>query len=164
MSVAPAAAPHWRSPRALRAWLLVAVWLALIFTFSSDVFSANSTGSLVGPILRWLFPDWSAGEIWRLHYFIRKSAHPTVYGVLALLGFRALRLSSAAGAGRHAGLALLLVLAVAASDELRQSRSRARTGSQVDVGYDLAGGAAALALRGLGAAALRIARRPARRV
>jgi VanZ family protein len=148
MSAPAARAPHWRDPRARRAWALVAVWLALIFTFSSDVFSASSTGSWVGPFLRWLFPDWTPLEIWRLHYAIRKSAHPTVYGVLALLAFRALRLSSAAGAWRHAALALALVLAVATSDEYRQSLSRARTGALRDVGYDLAGGLAALALRG----------------
>jgi VanZ family protein len=155
MSAPGTQAMHWRSPPARRAWALVAVWLVLIFTFSSDIFSASSTGSWVGPFLRWLFPDWTPTEIWRLHYALRKSAHPTVYGVLALLAFRALRLSSAAGAWRHAALALALVLAVASSDEYRQSLSRAPTGALRDVGWDLAGGVAALALRGAFELALR---------
>jgi VanZ family protein len=159
---APAATvPSWRSPRARVAWLLVVAWLAVIFTFSSDLFAAPSTESWVRPLLVWLFPDWTAAEIWRLHYAIRKSAHPGVYAVLALLAFRALRLSFARSALWHAALALLLVLGVALSDELRQSRSRARTGSPVDVGYDLAGGSGALALRQLLASLFRRGRRPA---
>jgi VanZ family protein len=158
VSAPGAAVADWRSPRARVAWLLVLAWLAMIFTFSSDLFSASTTGSLVRPILEWLFPDWTPAEIWRLHYAIRKSAHPTVYGVLALFAFRALRLSFAHGALRHAAFALLLVLAVAASDELRQSSSRARTGSAADVGYDLAGGLAALGLRQLAVSVRQLAR------
>ena len=138
--------PHWRLPAAIYAWLLVFAWLGLILLFSSDVFSAPTTGSLVGPILRWLFPDWSASEIWRLHYAIRKTAHVSVYGVLALLSFRAFRLSLEASTLRHAALALALVVVSAATDEYRQSLSRARTGSLADVGYDLAGGVAVLTL------------------
>jgi VanZ family protein len=138
--------PHWRQPAAIYAWLLVFAWLALILLLSSDAFSAPTTGSLLGPVLRWLFPDWSASEIWKLHFAIRKTGHVSVYGVLALLSFRAVRLSLAASTLRHAALALALVIVSAATDEYRQSLSRARTGSLADVGYDLAGGVAALAL------------------
>jgi VanZ family protein len=134
------------SPPALRAWALVLAWLIAILVFSSDPFSASTTGSLLGPFLRWLFPDWSPGEIWRLHYTIRKVAHLTVYGVLALLAYRAFALSLPAGRLAIGALSLLLVLAAAASDEYHQSFSRLRTGSLFDVGYDLAGAAAALGL------------------
>ena len=146
---AHAAAPprrRWLSPPALRAWLLVIVWLAVILVLSSDAFSASSTASLLRPFLHWLLPDWSPAAIRSLHFAIRKTAHVSVYGVLSLLTFRALRLSQDATAARHAGLTLLLVLVVASSDEYRQSRSRARTGALTDVGYDLAGGLAALGL------------------
>jgi VanZ family protein len=77
---------------------------------------------------------------------IRKAAHVSVYGVLSWLSFRALRLSQEAPAARHAGLALLLVFIVATSDEYSQSRSRFRTGSPIDVVYDMTGGLAALGL------------------
>jgi VanZ family protein len=97
------------------------------------------------PFLRWLFPEWSSAEIRALHHAIRKAAHMGVYGVLALLSFRALRLSLARSALRLAGLALALVLGTAASDEFLQSFSESRTGSVSDVGYDLAGGLLALA-------------------
>ena len=134
--------PRWQEPATIQAWLLVLAWLALILLLSSDSFSSPSTGSLLRPLLRWLFPEWSAAEIRMLHAAIRKAAHVSVYGVLALLAFRAFRLSLAATALRHAGLAIALVLVAAATDEHRQSLSRARTGSLADVGYDLAGGVA----------------------
>jgi VanZ family protein len=146
VSTLPQAAPSWRGGGALRAWGLVVAWLAIIFVFSSESFSEPSTGSLLRPFLRWLLPEWSASEIRSLHHLIRKGAHMGVYGVLALLGFRALRLSLAASALRLAGLALGLVLGTAAADESLQSFSKHRTGSLGDVGYDLAGAFLALAL------------------
>ena len=137
---------RWLSPPALLAWLLVILWLTAILIFSSDAFSASTTASLLRPFLRWLFPEWSSAAIGSLHFAIRKTAHVSVYGVLALLTFRALRISQDAAATRHAGLTLLLVLIAASSDEYHQSLSRARTGALSDVGYDLAGGLAALGL------------------
>jgi len=137
--------PRWQRG-ALRAWLLVLAWLAIITLLSSEAFSATTTGSLLRPILRWLFPEWSAEAIWRLHFAIRKLAHISVYGVLALLSFRAFRLSLEATALRHAGLALSLVLAAAATDEYRQTLTHSRTGALGDVGYDAVGGLIALAL------------------
>jgi VanZ family protein len=136
----------WQEPAARNAWLIVLAWLVVIFLLSSGSFSEPSTGSLLRPFLRWLFPEWSSSEIRSLHHAIRKAAHMGVYGVLALLSFRALRLSLTASARRLAGLALALVLGTAASDEFLQSFSQTRTGSLWDVGYDLAGGVVALAL------------------
>jgi VanZ family protein len=139
-------APSWLGRDALRAWLLVLAWLVIIFLLSSESFSETSTGSLLRPFLRWLFPEWNTAEIRNLHHAIRKAAHMSVYGVLALLGFRALRLSLAGSALRLAGLALALVLATAASDEFMQAFSKTRTGALADVGYDLAGAVVVLAL------------------
>ena len=146
MSIPEQTAPSWMGRDALRAWALVLAWLVIIFVLSSEGFSETSTGSLLRPFLRWLFPEWSTAEIRNLHHTIRKAAHMSVYGVLALLGFRALRLSLAANVLRLAGLAVGLVLVTAASDEFMQSFSKTRTGSVLDVGYDLAGALVALAM------------------
>ena len=146
MSAAAQTRLRWQGPVALRAWLYVLAWLAIIFLFSSESFSEPSTGSLLRPFLRWLFPEWSASETRALHHLIRKAAHMGVYGVLALLSFRAIRLSLAATLLRLAGLALALVFAAGATDEFLQSFSETRTGSRMDVGYDFAGAVVALAL------------------
>jgi VanZ family protein len=158
------AGPQGQREAALRAWALVVAWIAVILILSSESFSAATTGSLLRPVLRWLFPDWSDEAIRTLHFAIRKLAHISVYGVLALLGFRALRLSFEATLLRHAGLALALVLAAAATDEYHQSFSRRRTGTVWDVGYDLVGGAVALAILLLWQRARGALRRRAERV
>jgi VanZ family protein len=163
VSAPPQPAAQRLGPAALQAWLLVFVWLAMIFVFSSDAFSSTETASLLRPLLQWLLPDWTPLEIWKLHIAIRKAAHLAVYGVLALLSLRAFRLSTGGGALRHSALALLLVLAMASLDEYRQSLSVWRTGTPVDVGYDLAGAAAALGIAALARRGPRRRARPAGR-
>ena len=138
--------PGWRQPRALRAWLAVAVCVGLIWSLSSDSFSANATSGYLGPFLRWLLPKASYATRYEIHVFIRKSAHAIEYALLALLTYRAAYLSRPGTLLRHAGLALALVFAVAGLDELRQSFSSARTGSLRDVALDVSGGLAALAV------------------
>ena len=128
-------------PSARRAWLAVAACATVILVFSGDEFSAANTSRILGPILRWLFPDLSADAMTTLHYAVRKAAHLTEYGVLGFLAFRALRLSLAISIPRAALLGLGIVLLVSSTDELRQSFIASRTGTLRDVGLDLAGGA-----------------------
>ncbi len=142
--------------RLLWAWLLVGVWISLILLLSGDNFSAHQTSRFIGPLLAWLFPEMPEANRLLVHGAIRKAAHVAEYAVLAALALRALRLSfrrsrpSLRSALALPALALLLVLAVAAFDEAGQARRDARTGSLVDVGWDLLGGTlgctAALAL------------------
>ena len=130
----------------LRAWLAVAACIAVILGFSGDEFSAQSTSRILGPLLRWLFPEIRHATLHAIHLWVRKGAHVTEYAVLGLLAFRALRLSLAISLPRTALLGLAVVLAVAATDELRQSLLASRTGSIIDVGFDLAGGALGVCL------------------
>ena len=128
-----------------RAWLAVALWTALVWTLSSDGFSASSTARVIGPIVRFFFPGISEERFELVHFAIRKTAHLTEYAVLALLTLRALRRGTPRPASHSALLALAFAVAVASADELRQSRSRVRTASPVDVAIDGTGGALALA-------------------
>ncbi len=136
--------------RLLWAWLLVALWIGLILLLSGGDFSASQTSRFIGPLLTWLFPEMPEANRLLLHGAIRKGAHVTEYAVLAALGFRALRLSLSKARGAPsksrrsalapAALALLLVAAVASVDEAGQARRDTRTGSLLDVGWDLLGG------------------------
>jgi VanZ family protein len=112
-----------------------------ILVFSGDDFSAANTSRILGPILRWLFPDLAPATMATLHFWVRKGAHLSEYGLLGFLAFRALRLSLAIPSSRAALLGLGIVLLVSGTDELRQSSLASRTGSLRDVGIDLAGGA-----------------------
>lgn len=80
-----------------------------------------------------------------LEFLFRKSAHMFVYGMLAAAAAFALR-QLRLRAGMAAGLALLVVLLVAALDEWNQRYSQARTPALQDVLVDLAGGALSLSL------------------
>jgi hypothetical protein len=124
----------------------VAACIGLILLFSGDEFSAGSTSRFFGPLLRWMFPEISTATFLALHLWVRKLAHLSEYALLGLLAFRALRLSIAVSLPRTALLGLVVVLAVAATDELRQSFLASRTGSLLDVGIDFAGGAIGVCL------------------
>lgn len=134
------------SARAVRAWLAVAVCAAAIFVFSGDEFSAANTSRILGPLLRWLFPDLAPATMATLHMAVRKAAHLTEYGLLGLLAVRALRLTLAISTPRAALLGLAVVLAVSATDEFHQSFLPSRTGAITDVGIDLTGGALGVCL------------------
>ena len=114
----------------------------MIFLASTSWFSGPHTDSWLRPFLIRLFPAASAHTIDAIHAVIRKAAHFTEYAVLAVLAFRALRLSLDVPLARVVALSLGLVLAVALTDEARQSVLPTRTGSLADVALDFAGGAA----------------------
>lgn len=140
------ARPRWRQPRVVVAWLMFVACACSVLYLGSPEFSAAHTRGIIGPLLLWLFPDMSAADRWQLHNSLRELAHPVEYAVLALLAFRAVFVSLETLLARLIALSLLLVLAVAATDEVRQSFTPTRTGTIWDVGSDLLGAGIALGL------------------
>ncbi len=128
--------------QAKRAWLLCALWMAVIFLFSAmpGDLSEMESGfffSLLMRLLSFLLGDYAARlDPALLHLLVRKGAHMAEYFVLFLLYRRALRLS---GAKRPGLMALLLCAAYAATDEFHQSFVDDRGPSPVDVAIDTAG-------------------------
>ncbi len=110
------------------AWLPVIGWAVLIFAFSAQ------------PNLRFV-PD--AG----LDFLVRKAGHMGVFGILALLLWRALAGTTAWR--RPWAWALALAILYAATDELHQGFVAGRHESAVDVGIDAAGAIIAVAAAGL---------------
>jgi len=129
-------------------WLPVLIWMALIFTASSDTHSYEHSSRLLAPLLHWLFPHLSADTINLLVFIARKCAHLAEYAVFALLLWRALRKPvknvPRPWNWREAGLALLLVALYSASDEFHQLFVATRTPRFHDVLLDTLGGAAGL--------------------
>jgi VanZ family protein len=130
------------------AWLWVVVWIAVVQTFATDSFSASETSNIIGPLLRWLFPDAEATWIANVHFAIRKVSHFVVYAILALLALHALRLAFDRSPAWLAAASLALTLVVASIDEGRQIAARSRTGALSDVVLDMSGAASALLLVG----------------
>jgi VanZ family protein len=111
---------RWKRSAGL--WLPVIGWAALIFLLSaqSDLHVSNDPGV-----------DWP----------VRKAAHITIFGILAVLTARAL---TGSRSGHVLWLAAVLAGVYAASDELHQAFVAGRSPLVTDVLIDLAGVAVGL--------------------
>jgi VanZ family protein len=120
--------------------------MAVVWWLSSAQWSAEQTGSVLIPLLRWLVP--SGSQIAATHALIRKLAHVTEYGILASLWYRAFVRGAAASRTAAGWAAVAISIAWGLVDEAHQSTIPTRTGSLVDVGIDGVGAlAAAIAAR-----------------
>jgi VanZ family protein len=108
----------------LWSWLPVVLWAGLIFAFSAQ------------PNLRFVSQE-------GLDFIVRKAGHMFVFGVLAVLIWRALTLGWRPSLPAMP-LSWLLAAAYAASDEFHQSFTAGRHPSPVDVGIDSLGALVAL--------------------
>jgi VanZ family protein len=115
------------SARPLLAWLPAVAWAALIFVFSAQ------------PDLRFL-PDEG------IDFVVRKIGHMGVFGILALLTWRALAATSALRRPWVWAIALTVIYAI--TDELHQG-AVGRHASAVDVAIDAIGAVLAVAVMGI---------------
>ncbi|HTB85884.1 MAG TPA: VanZ family protein [Candidatus Sulfotelmatobacter sp.] len=133
----------------LKYWLPVMVWMAMIFTASSDAKSYAHSSLLFEPLIHWLFPALPQAQVEEIHHLFRKTCHFFEYALLGLLLWRAVRNSPKTPATRwrwdEAGLALACVFLYAASDEFHQVFVPTRTALVSDVMIDTCGGATGLA-------------------
>lgn len=126
-------------------WLPPLIWMAAIFFFSTNSFSGENTGSLLYDIFHRLFPSLTLEEFRPIHFFIRKAAHFTEYGLLALMLFRAFRSGDAVRwQWRWAIYSWLVIAVYALLDEYHQSFVASRTASINDSLVDILGGTMAL--------------------
>lgn len=127
----------------IKYWLPPLLWMALIFSASSDAHSYEHSSRLVEPFLRWLFPKMPQPQIETIHHILRKCCHLTEYAVLAVLIWRVLNQSknklSSWSWPRILGT-LLVVFLYAATDEFHQKFVPTRTPLVSDVLIDTAGG------------------------
>lgn len=131
----------------LRYWLPPVLWMAVIFYFSTDSFSGENTGSVFYTILQFFIPSLTLEQFQPIHFLIRKSAHFTEYGILALFLFRSFR----GGVTRNwswqwAIYSWLILAGYALLDEFHQTFTNFRGGSIYDSLIDISGGTTALLL------------------
>lgn len=115
--------------RTLSAWAPVVLWAALILSAANDRFSDAQTGGWLERLFGRVPPE--------VNVILRKGAHVAEYAVLALLAWRA---------RRTIPTPLLIAFAVACTDETLQTLSVARTGTAVDIVWDMTGAILALTL------------------
>ena len=121
----------------------MAVWAAVIFTFSTDTFSSEHTQGILVGILHTLLPFLSQETLFALHNFIRKCAHVGEYFVLGVLLFRAVRTPRESWQWRWAFLAILIAAFYASSDEMHQIVVPSRGASIWDALLDTGGASVA---------------------
>lgn len=142
---------HTSRKKIFEYWLPAIAWMAVIFSMSTDTFSARNTSLIIGPLLLFFFPGLTSGEIELIHGLLRKFGHFSEYLIFAFLLFRALRGASPGSLKAKPFLPTFLFTSLyAASDEIHQLYVSSRTASARDVCIDVLGG-----LFGLGLAALR---------
>ena len=128
-------------------WLPVILWMALIFSASSDSQSSRRSSRFIEPVVRWLKPDMSEESVRKIVLVVRKCAHVTEYAVLAVLLWRARRGAATNRTGwtrAHAVFALVVASLYSASDEIHQAFVPNRGASVADVCLDTVGAALGL--------------------
>jgi VanZ family protein len=129
-------------------WLVIVLWFALIFVASGDAQSSQRSSRIIGPLMRWLFPEMPEETVGEAVLVVRKCAHLTVYGVLALLYWRAFRKpmknDTRPWSWIEARNALIGVAMYAITDEVHQTFVPPRQGTVTDVLIDTLGGAMGL--------------------
>ncbi|MAD23532.1 MAG: hypothetical protein CMO69_08475 [Verrucomicrobiales bacterium] len=118
-------------------WLWVALWMLVIFLFSTSAFSGDNTSRIIGPILKWISPEISNESIAFVQFFLRKTAHIIEYAFLAILLCNAIvRRLKEFSAKVLIVRSVFISLIYAASDEWHQSLSAGRIGSLMDISID----------------------------
>jgi VanZ family protein len=124
--------------------------MGLVLAMSSPAMSSEHTGGILRPVLAWLLPSLRPVHVDFIHLLLRKGAHVTEYGILALLWRRPFLGHRGWGPGLGGWLALGVCVIVATLDERHQGFIPSRTGSASDIVLDTVAAAAAIACAQLG--------------
>jgi VanZ family protein len=129
--------------RFFKYWLPVLLWMAIIFSASTDLMSSRQTSRFIGPFLRWFKSDISDQAIRRIQMVVRKGGHMVEFGVLAGLVWRARRKpvknDPRPWIWQEAMFAILFCALYAVTDEIHQYFVATRQASALDVLWDSAG-------------------------
>jgi VanZ family protein len=124
----------------LKTWIASLLWLGIIFTESTDQFSAEHTSRYLYPIFHFLLRmDLRHFEV--LHHYLRKTGHFVGYFTGSLILFGTWRATfplpgSPRWALRWASSAFFMTAFVASMDEWHQTYIPSRTGTWRDVVLD----------------------------
>ncbi len=131
-------------------WIPAWIWMTGIFIGSTDALSSRRTSRILGPLLRWFFPDIPSETLDAVQWGVRKLGHCTEFGILAILFWLALRgprwRRTDPWDRRSVRVGWLLAAVYAVSDEWHQSFVATRQGQAMDVLIDASGAAVALLL------------------
>ncbi len=125
----------------LRYWIVPAIWMAVIWIFSTHYFAATQTRLWIEPLLRLLFPQASHAQLRLMHFIIRKAGHVVNYLILSLLLVWAIRRGRPGVQFGWAASAWAFAACYSMIDELHQAFVPGRSASWHDVLLDSAAAA-----------------------
>ncbi len=121
-------------------WFLTLAWAAVIFHFSTEGYGSSFSGWFLAKTLAFLHLAVSPYTFRTLNLLLRKSAHLTEYGILALLLYRTfLNRTHFEWRPHTAAWSVLVAGLYALTDELHQLFEPGRGPSLTDCGIDAAG-------------------------
>jgi VanZ family protein len=133
----------------IKPYIPALIWMAVIFLLSSPFFSSSLTSGIISRILDFFDFEYNARSLYEIDLLVRKSAHVTVYSILAILWFRGLVKGSRMSIAKAALTVLAISVLWAASDEFHQYLEHSRrTGKLSDVMLDSTAAALSLAVIG----------------
>lgn len=133
-----------------QAWLPAVLWMAVLFTVSTEVGSSRRTSRLLVPLLRWLAPNLPQSTLDQVQLGVRKAGHAVGYAILAGLVWAGRRAGASAGPTTwrwaDARFAFAVAVLYAGTDEWHQTFTATRQGTVADVLLDAVGAALGLGL------------------
>jgi VanZ family protein len=124
-------------------WIPAICVAIVISLFSTHFFSAEQTGRVLLPVLRWLFPSANNHALRLMHFGIRKAAHVTEFAIFSIAVFRGVRAERHGWRLDWAIWTLLIAVGYAGLDEWHQSFVPFREARFRDVLIDASGAALA---------------------
>ena len=124
----------------VKTWIAAGLWMLLIAIESTDMLSAEHTGSFLYPLFHFLM-GMDLARFAVVHHYIRKLGHFVGYFTLSFFLFRAWRATlhlpwAPRWAMRWAAIAFTMSAVVASLDEWHQTFIPSRTGAFRDVVLD----------------------------
>jgi VanZ family protein len=133
----------------IRPYIPALIWMAVIFMLSTPFFSSALTKGILSRILDFFDFQYTSSSLESTDFLVRKSAHVTVYAILAVLWFRGLIKGSRMSIAKAAVTVLAISVLWAASDEFHQYLEHSqRTPKVSDVMLDSTAAALSLAVMG----------------
>ena len=131
----------------IKLYIPALIWMAIIFVLSTPSFSSALTSGILSRTLDFFDIEYNAYSLDKIDFFVRKSAHVTVYSILAVLWFKGLVKGTRMSIAKAALTVLAISVLWAASDEFHQYlEGSQRTGKISDVMLDSTAAALSLAV------------------
>ena len=139
--------PVYLQPRVILTWAITVAWAGQITFLSTSSYGASVTGWLLEDLLSSLHIHLAHPTFLIVHFFVRKLAHCTEYGMFGLFLYHSFTFRQPESWNTRSAVSAVVVAGLfSLTDEYHQSFVPGRTASIVDCGIDTFGALAGMLL------------------